>query len=97
MPAPLRLAISIHRAGTGHVTSASSRPDAWPVTLDATDPDGSLEPTAQADSGTVNRPRRSGRHYCRGVRSFLVTDEVRDYAVGHGSWRVGAENVIHGS
>ena len=24
---------------------------------------------------------------CRGVRSFLVTDEVRGYAVGHGSWR----------
>jgi hypothetical protein len=23
----------------------------------------------------------------RGVRSFVVTDEVRDYAVDHGSWR----------
>lgn len=26
-------------------------------------------------------------HYPAGVRSFTVTDDVRDYAVGHGSWR----------
>jgi caffeoyl-CoA O-methyltransferase len=26
-------------------------------------------------------------HYCRRVRSFTITDEARDYAVGHGSWQ----------
>jgi len=32
-------------------------------------------------------------HYSRSVRNFTVTDDVRDYAVGHGSWP--PNEVIH--
>ena len=32
-------------------------------------------------------------HYSRNVRNFTVTDDVRDYAVGHGSWP--PNEVIH--
>jgi caffeoyl-CoA O-methyltransferase len=33
------------------------------------------------------RAARSHPHYCPRVRSFTVTDDVRNYAVGHGSWQ----------
>jgi caffeoyl-CoA O-methyltransferase len=39
------------------------------------------------------RADKSPAHYCRQMRNFTVTDEVRDYAAGHGSWPPG--EVVH--
>ena len=34
----------------------------------------------------MGRDTRSLAHYCRLMRNFTITDEVRDYASGQGSW-----------